>query len=50
MSLDSAEGDTEWKQEITKFWDRYLPIVLSVRDGYSYYATDTHNENNSIEL
>ena len=43
VSLEAAEGDDEWKQEIIEFWDRYLPIVLSVRNEYSYYAIDTKN-------
>jgi len=38
MSLEWAEGDTEWEKEIKNFWDGHLPIVMSVRNGYSYYA------------
>ena len=38
LSLESAEGDQAWTDEITAFWDRHLPIVLSLENGYSYYA------------
>lgn len=38
ISLESAEDDEEWKKEISAFWDTHFPIVMSVKDGYSYYA------------
>ena len=38
LSLESAEGDEVWTAEIKSFWDDHLPIVLSVGDGYAYYA------------
>ncbi len=38
ISLESAGNDAEWKSNIEKFWDRHLPIVMSVKGGYSYYA------------
>ncbi len=38
MSLETAEGDSEWTEQIKEFWDCNIPFVLSVRDGYSYYA------------
>ena len=38
LSLESAEGDEVWEAEIKSFWDRHLPIVMSVADGYAYYA------------
>lgn len=44
VSLESACDDDSWKQEITKFWDMYLPIALSVRNGY----TDLGSEFGSI--
>ena len=48
ISLDSAEGDTEWQQEIIKFLGRYLPVFLSVRNGYSFYAIDTQSLNGTV--
>ncbi|BAH45427.1 hypothetical protein BBR47_44500 [Brevibacillus brevis NBRC 100599] len=44
VSLESACDDDSWKQEITKFWDMYLPRALSVRNGY----TDLGSEVGSI--
>ena len=38
ISLESADGDIEWESEIKKFWSNHLPIVMSVKGGYSYYA------------
>lgn len=38
LSLEAADDDPEWRREIIRFWDGHLPILLSVRDGYSYYA------------
>ncbi len=38
ISLKSAESDDEWKESITNFWNNHLPIFLSVKDGYAYYA------------
>lgn len=40
MSLEVAEDDQEWKEEITAWWDKHLPIIMSVDDGYSFYAID----------
>ncbi|MDE5777525.1 MAG: SMI1/KNR4 family protein [Lachnospiraceae bacterium] len=38
LSLESVEDDTKWQNEIRKFWDNHLPIVMSVKGCYSYYA------------
>lgn len=38
ISLKSAEDDNEWKNSIIDFWNNHLPIFLSVKDGYAYYA------------
>jgi len=37
-SLDAAAEDLEWINQIKSFWDRHLPIAISVSGGYSYYA------------
>lgn len=38
ISLESIEDDTEWENEVKEFWNKHLPILLSVKEGYSYYA------------
>ena len=40
LSLQTAmdENDTEWQNAIKKFWDNHLPVYLSVKGGYEYYA------------
>ena len=43
ISLESAEGDMEWESEIKEFWNIHLPIIMSVKDGYSYYAISMEN-------
>lgn len=43
MSLDAAET-TEQASAVVGFWDRHLPILLSVKDGYSYVALETSGE------
>ena len=40
LSLEAAVGDEAWTAEITAWWDRHLPIVLSVDGGYSFYAVE----------
>lgn len=38
ISLEAAEDDEDWQSEIRAFWDNYIPVVMSVADGYHYYA------------
>ena len=38
ISLESAQDDEDWQAEIKRFWDGHFPIIMSVRDGYAYYA------------
>ncbi|MGG3928308.1 SMI1/KNR4 family protein [Metabacillus fastidiosus] len=48
ISLEAAGGDNEWKSDITLWWDKYLPIVMSVDGGYSFYAIDLTNDIGAI--
>lgn len=48
LSLEAAEDDVEWKSEIQKWWDRYFPILMSVDNGYSFYAIDMESEKGTI--
>lgn len=36
QSMEAAEGDETWQEEIRSYWDEVLPVALSVRSGYSY--------------
>ena len=38
ISLEAADGDERWTEQIQNFWNGHFPIVMSVRDGYAYYA------------
>ncbi len=40
LSLEAAGEDREWQKKIRQWWDKTLPIIISVRDGYSFYAID----------
>jgi hypothetical protein len=41
MSLKAADRDSELIAEVREFWDAHLPFLMSVDDGYSYYAIRT---------
>ena len=47
MSLES-ENDKSERDEISKWWAAYLPIYMSVKGSYSYYAMDVLNNVGSI--
>ena len=38
LSLESAQGDGGLEQSISEFWENHLPIIMSVKNGYEYYA------------
>ncbi len=40
LSLKSAgeDDDLDWMSRIRSFWDNHLPIMLSVKTGYAYFA------------
>ena len=40
LSLEVAQDDNEWKEEIKKWWDGKFPIIISVKNGYLFYAID----------
>lgn len=44
ISLESSFTDHDI-ENIKKYWDRFLPIVFSLHNGYEYYAIDTVNDN-----
>ncbi|RST59315.1 SMI1/KNR4 family protein [Siminovitchia terrae] len=48
LSLEAAMDDYIWTSEITTWWDNYLPIVMSVDGGYSFYAIDLTNDKDAI--
>ena len=37
-SWEAAREDRDWQDQIRKFWQRHLPIAMSVRGDYSYVA------------
>lgn len=48
LSLEAAEGDNDWREEIKRWWDKKLPIIMSVREGYSFFAIDLENNCGNI--
>jgi hypothetical protein len=44
MSLEAAADDSRLADAVRGFWDEHLPFLLSVRDGYAYFAVRTAGE------
>ncbi|MCP4601337.1 MAG: SMI1/KNR4 family protein [Proteobacteria bacterium] len=38
LSVEAADGDPQLLSEIHEFWDGHIPLMLSVKTGYSYFA------------
>ncbi|WP_312303707.1 hypothetical protein [Chryseobacterium sp.] len=45
QSLEASDGDAESQKKIQTFWDQHLPIILSVKNGYAYFAINVSEEN-----
>ena len=45
ISLDAADGDDDFVSEITDFWNNHFPIIMSVGNGYEYYAIELNSGN-----
>lgn len=42
MGLSATEDDQEEYEKIKSWWNDYLPIVFSTRDGYSHFSISLH--------
>jgi hypothetical protein len=40
QSLDAADSDEKWKGKIREFWDNHLPVLMSLKSGYAYFAIE----------
>jgi hypothetical protein len=40
QSLDAAGKDDALRASVRSFWDRHMPILMSVKSGYAYFALD----------
>ena len=40
QSLATAGNDEEWRGRIREFWDAHLPVLMSVKSGYGYFAIE----------
>lgn len=45
ISLDTADGDEDFIAEIRNFWNNHIPIIMSVGNGYEYYAIELDSGN-----
>ena len=43
ISLEAAEGDEDWTNDIRSWWKTKLPFYMSVDGEYSFYAIDTED-------
>lgn len=48
LSLEAAGEDDNWKEDISLWWEKFFPIILSVDEEYSFYAIDLRNSNGVI--
>jgi hypothetical protein len=48
LSLEAAGPDQAWQADITSWWDHHLPIIMSVHDGYAFYALDLSDKRGAI--
>ena len=49
LSLEWSKDDDEELKAIKNFWKQHIPIILSVKDGYQYFAICL-NKNNYGEI
>lgn len=49
LSIEAAGNDIQWKEEINLFWNKIIPIVMSVDNGYLYYAIDLNNDKSIVK-
>ena len=45
ISLDAADGDEDFISEVRNFWNNHIPIIMSVGNGYEYYAIESDSGN-----
>lgn len=45
QSLEALSGDTQSLTLIRGFWDAHLPVALSVKQGYAYFAIGVADHN-----
>ena len=45
QSIESADEDQEIKEYVISYWDKHMPIIMSVDGEYSYYAINMENGN-----
>ena len=36
--------DPDWQQRIRRFWDEHLRVLMSVKDGYAFFAVEKGRE------
>ena len=50
IGLEAAreDSDEEWEKEIKEWWDSHFPIIISVKNGYAFYAIDMSTDTGEI--
>ena len=43
ISLEAANGDEDWTNDIRSWWKTKIPFYMSVDGEYSFYAIDTED-------
>ncbi|MCL1992746.1 MAG: SMI1/KNR4 family protein [Spirochaetes bacterium] len=44
ISLGAADDDSELINDVKNYWDKHLPIIMSVKNGYEYYAINIESK------
>ncbi|MBL1409908.1 hypothetical protein [Sphingobacterium faecale] len=45
QSLVAFDGDTVGQEQVRDFWNHHIPIVLSVKNGYSHFSMGVGDHN-----
>lgn len=40
LEAAQADNDKEWEKEIERWWSKHFPFLISLNNGYSFYAID----------
>ncbi|MDM1298319.1 SMI1/KNR4 family protein [Empedobacter falsenii] len=45
LSLEVFDGDSENQEIVRDFWNKHLPIILSVKNNYAFFAIGVSSKN-----
>lgn len=50
IGLEAAQADNDeiWEKEIKEWWSKHFPFIISLNEGYSFYAIDLSQDVGAI--